>query len=53
MVTVVDWTALDLPETTPVLEFRVNPEGRVPLVTAQVTPMSVPLVIAVDETLVL
>ena len=53
MVTVVDWTALDFPETTPVSAFKVNPEGRVPEVTAQVTPMSDPLVIAVDETLVL
>ena len=53
MVTVVDLTSADLPETTPVLVFRVNPEGRVPLVTAQVTPISDPLVMAVDETVVL
>lgn len=53
MVTVVDCTVLDFPETTPVLEFRENQLGRIPLVTAQVTPILVPLVIAVEETVVL
>ena len=53
MVTVEDWTALDFPEMTPVDAFRVNPEGRVPEVTAHVTPISDPLVMAVDDTCVL